>query len=281
MKKRGLFGLSLLLLLVAGCGPQTIPPAHVGVLFDGSHGYRKKLLTSQVVWVGLYQDLVLYPTSTHQATYVRNAREGEKGDTSIQASTIEGALLPTDVTVAFHVEPDHVLTAFNEFGTADMETIERDYVRGATIAAVNIVSGRHSIFELLSKDRAKFGPEVLVELKGDLLDWGLTVDNVYIGEVHPSEEINAKIQESLGRQNDLAQKDVEVKTAEADARTTIINSEKVAAQNQQLAGQGTKALSLYHLETRNLAIERWKAAGGHPPLQGDGRVPFTSSSVMP
>src|SRR5262249_39747989 len=101
-------------LLLPGCTQQG-PPATVGVLFDAERGIATTLLPPRVVWVGPYQRLILYPTAIQNATYVKNAKEGAlQGDASIKASTAEGAILPMDVTVAWHVQPDDVLRAFQE-----------------------------------------------------------------------------------------------------------------------------------------------------------------------
>ena len=132
---------------------------------------RAGLLQPKVVWVGPYQRLILYPTAIQNATYVKNAKEGAlQGDASIKASTAEGAILPMDVTVAWHVQPDDVVKAFQEFGTAEPSRIESIYLRWATSAAVNTVSGSHSIFDVISKDRAQIGPEVKAKILGGNFD---------------------------------------------------------------------------------------------------------------
>jgi regulator of protease activity HflC (stomatin/prohibitin superfamily) len=260
-------------LLLPGC-TQQVPPATVGVLFDANRGIATTLLQPRVVWVGPCQRLILYPTAIQNATYVKNAREGAiHGDASIKASTAEGAILPMDVTVAWHVQPDDVVKAFQEFGTADLSQIESLYLRWATSAAVNTVSGSHSIFDVISKDRAQIGPEVKAKLTPILARWGLTVDNVYIGEVYPSAEIQAKIQDSMAKRNELEQKRIELQQAQTEARTITIKAEQQAEQNRLLASQGEIALKLKRVELRQLAIQKWN---GSPPLVGDGTIPFTS-----
>jgi regulator of protease activity HflC (stomatin/prohibitin superfamily) len=263
-------------LLLPGC-TQQVPPATVGVLFDANRGIATTLLQPRVVWVGPYQRLILYPTAIQNATYVKNAREGAlQGDASVKASTAEGAILPMDVTVAWHVQPDDVVKAFQEFGTADLNRIEAIYLRWATSAAVNTVSGSHSIFDVISKDRAQIGPEVKAKLTPILARWGITVDNVYIGEVYPSAEIQAKIQDSMAKRNELEQKRIELQQAQTEARTITIKAEQQAAQNRLLASQGEIALKLKRVELRQLAIQKWNGA---PPLVGDGTIPFTNMQM--
>src|SRR6476469_7549254 len=82
----------------SGCGFKSIPPGSVGVKFNGASGVSTHLLRPEVVWVGWNEQLIIYPTNIQQATFVKNAQEGDKQrDDSIQAATSEGAVLPVDV----------------------------------------------------------------------------------------------------------------------------------------------------------------------------------------
>jgi regulator of protease activity HflC (stomatin/prohibitin superfamily) len=204
---------------------------------------------------------------------VRSASEGErKGDDSIRASTSEGATLPVDVTVAWHIDPENVVRAFQNFGTSDLQTIQSTFIRSTAMYAVNSVSGRRSIFDLTSRERAKFGPEVKVLLSPILGEFGITVDDVYIGEVFPSNEINAKVNERVAKRNELEKATIGLDQARIDAATILTNAQKQADLNRLLASQGAKAIELKRLENRRKAIEAWD---GHPSAIGDGRIPFT------
>jgi regulator of protease activity HflC (stomatin/prohibitin superfamily) len=266
----------LALALLSGC-TQQVPPASVGVKFDAESGISEKMIKPQVVWVKPHERLIVYPTSIRNASYLHSATEGEKqGEDSIKASTLEGATLPVDVTVAYHVAPERVLDAFQNFGTADLATIQREHIRWVTNYAVNVVSGQRSIFALTSTERATFGGEVKSVLAPILDHWGITVDNVYIGEVYPQSEVAQKVQERLATRNDLELAREARKRAETDAKTTLINAQKEAEQNRLLAAQGEKTIELKRIELRRAAIAKWD---GRPPLVGNGQIPFTGMAA--
>ena len=87
--------------LLTGCMRQ-IPPASVGVKFNARTGLSEHLVKPQVVWLGPMEKLIVYPTSIRNATYTKNTNEGERsGDDSIKASTMEGSILPADITTSF------------------------------------------------------------------------------------------------------------------------------------------------------------------------------------
>lgn len=259
-------------LFVRGCFKQ-IPPSSVGIKFNASSGISEQLLKPQVTFVGFRQRLIIYPTSIKNASYVRNSNEGERhGDDSIQASTIEGATLPVDVTVAWHVDPANVLKAFENFGTDDLGQVQSTFIRPSANYAVNVVSGSRSIFDLTSKERAQFGPEVKKVLGPILADFGITVDDVYIGEVFPNSEINKKVSERVAKRNELEQASIALDQAKIDAKTILTVAKKQAELNRQLALQGDQAIELRRLENRRKAIDAWD---GNPSQVGDGTIPFT------
>ena len=271
------FSLTLTALwFLVGC-TREIPPATVGVKFSGDTGISERLIKPQVVWLGLREKLIVYPTSIKNATYVKNAHEGEKaGDDSIRASTSEGAILPVDVTVAYHVQPEDVLKAFNNFGTEDLAIVQRKFIRWTAVYGINVVSGSKSIFDLSSKERAMFGKDVKAVVGPILLSWGITVDDVYIGEVYPNDSVKQKIEERIALKNGLELAKNERQRADIEAKTVMTNAGKDAELNRLLQQGNEKILELKRLELQKLAIEKWD---GRPPVIGEGSIPFTNIRV--
>jgi regulator of protease activity HflC (stomatin/prohibitin superfamily) len=271
------FLLAITCALLTGCYQQ-IPPSSVGIKFTANNGISEKLVKPQLTYVGPMQKLIIYPTSIRNSSYVRNNAEGSRrGDESIRASTVEGATLPVDVTVAWHVDPANVVTAFESFGTSDLDEIQRVFIRSSTTFAVNVVAGQRSIFDLTSKERAQFGPDVKKVLEPMLAEFGITVDDVYIGEVFPSDEINNKVNERVAKRNELEKATIGLEQARIDAKTVLTNARKQAELNKQLAAQGDKAIELKRLENRRKAIEAWN---GQPSQVGDGSIPFTNIKLQ-
>lgn len=267
---------AVLLFSVRGCWQQ-IPPASVGIKFNASNGISDKLIRPQLTFVGPLERLIIYPTSMKNASYVRSSKEGERAeDDSIQACTVEGATLPVDVTVAWHVDPAEATTAFRNFGTEDLDYIQANFIRYIAIYGVNAVSGRSSIFDLTAKERQKFGPEVKKFIQPIMNDYGLTVDEVYVGEVYPAAEVLAKVQERVSKRNEFELAKVNLEKARIDAKTMMTNAERDAEVNRLKAQQGEKAVALRRLELRKMALEKWD---GKPPMVGDSSIPFTDITV--
>ena len=267
--------LAVLALSLTGCMRQ-IPPASVGIRFDPGSGISNALVRPQVVWLRFREQLIIYPTSIRNATYTKGGTEGERsGDDSIPASTVEGSILPVDVTVSYHVEPGDVVKTFGNFGTEDLEDVQKVFIRNTTIYAVNVVTGQRSIFDLTSKDRAAFSGQIKRIVAPIMQGWGITVDDVFVGEVYPNDAVKSKVEERIAMRNGLELAKVGFQRAEIDAQTTLTNAKKDAEINALLAQQGEKTLELRRLELLRKAIDKWD---GKTPIIGGQTIPFTNMS---
>jgi regulator of protease activity HflC (stomatin/prohibitin superfamily) len=258
--------------------PVEIPPAQVGIKFSATNGFSEQLLKPQVVWTGYQQRLILYPTNIHNATYTRGGHGAAEraGNDSINTSTNEGAILPVDVTVAYHVDPANVLTVYQNFGTNDIKDIQTTFIRPVTNWAMNTVSGTRSVFELTSKERATFGTRVKEVLGPKLEGWGITVDDVLIGEIYPPDDVKAKVDERIGVRAELETATVGLKRAEVEAETIRTKAREQSEVNKRLGQAGDQTLQLRRIELRRKAIEKWDGAA---PLTGDGKIPFTNQEI--
>lgn len=261
-----------------GCWQQ-IPPASVGIKFSATNGISETLLKPHLTVVYPFQQLIIYPTSMKNASYVKSTTDGSSNrDESIVASTMEGAALPVDVTVAWHVDAGNVVTAFKNFGTDNLTEIQENFIRYIAIYGVNAVSGQQSIFSLTAKDRESFGPKVKEVIKPILEEYGVTVDEVYIGEVYPAQEIMDTVADRVTKRNELELAKVNLERARIDAKTLVTNAERDMEVNALKAQQGETAVELRRLEIYKKALSKWN---GVPPEIGSPKVPFTDIKVNP
>jgi len=272
----GSIGLSL---CVVGCNPyKQIPPGSVGVVFDAYSGISTTVLKPGVVYQGINDRNVICTSSIHNASYVRNAQQGERtGDDSVIATTVEGAQLPIDLTVVWHVDPANTVDVFKNFGTENLEDIQRDFIRYIAIFGVNAASGNKSIFDITSKDRAKFGPEVRSIISPIMSNLGLTCDDVYVGETYPSQDIDTLVKDRISKRNELQIVTNNLQRAKIEATTTINNAKASADINRLKAQQGDEAVELKKRDIIRLLISKWDGA---PPEIGDGGIPFINPALL-
>lgn len=268
-----LLPLALLAGGLSGCAT-TIPPGHAAIIFDANSGIKQHLLRPRFVWTNPFtQRLIVYPTSITTASYVQSSSEGERrGDDSIKSVTQEGAILPMDVSVTYRVRADDegLRTVFEQFGTTDIHEIQEEHIRTAAQVAVNEVTGREGIFDLISKDRNKLGPAVKEEMKPFMDRWGFVLDDVSIREVHPQKEITERIVAQQNARQEMERAKIALKQAAVEAQTTLVNAQKTAEQNRLLSQQGKQALQLKKLELYQEFVKKWN---GRSPIIGTSPVP--------
>lgn len=266
----------LAVLSLTGCYSR-IPPSSVGIKFSASNGISENLVKPQVTWVGFRQKLFIYPTSIQNSTYVKQRTENEESmGSAINATTLEGSSLPVDTTVAWHVDASTVHKVFDEFGERQLEDIEQTFIRYYAQYAVNVVSGSRSIFDLTSTERKDFGPRVKAELTPLLAAHGIIVDDVLIGEVHPEEQVQAKVRERIQVSSLLEKAKTDLQRARVEANTKIKQAEGIARLNQLRSQQADKAIEQRKLELRRKAAEGWD---GKPSEYGSGTIPFTNITI--
>ncbi len=260
---------------ITGCSPHAIPQGSVGVKFNGATGISDHILKPEWVWTSWFNErLIIYPTSIQTASYVHRVREGEKQkDDSIRATTSEGATLPMDVTVSYRIPADKssVVTVFKTFGVPDNDPdhplayIQSNFIRWSVIAAVNDVSARHTLFNLLTKDRATIGNDVKAELDPIMSKWGLRLESVQIREIHPPAEIERKLNEQQQARAEVKQLLIKKQQATTDGQTLVIQAQAEAAKNELLSKQGDQAVALKRLELHRIFNEKWD---GEPASYG-------------
>ena len=265
--------------LLSGCTPHSIPQGSVGIKFNGATGISDHILKPEWVWVGWYNEsLILYPTSIQTISYVHNTKEGDKlKDDSIRATTSEGASLPVDVTVSYRIPADKgsVLTVFKTFGIPDNDPshplayIQSNFIRWAVISAVNDVSARHTLFNLLTKDRATFGVDIKTELEPIMAKWGLRLESVQIREIHPPAEIEKKLNDQQQARAEVKQLLIKKQQAITDGQTLVIQAQAEAAKNELLSQQGDQAVALKRLELHRIFNEKWD---GEPAAYGPNPI---------
>jgi hypothetical protein len=262
-----------------GCNPYAqIPPSSVGVVFDAYSGISNTVLKPGVVYKGWNDQIIIYPTSIHNASYVQNANEGERqGNDSIIATTVEGAQLPVDITVVWHVDPANTVTVFQNFGSDDLHEIQENFIRYVAIYGVNAASGTKSIFDITSKDRAQFGPEVKDIISPILSSMGLSCDDVYVGETHQDEDIDALVKQRVAKRNELQIVENKLQEAKIEATTLVNNARATADINKLKSQQGPEAIELKKRQIQQELVDKWD---GVAPQVSDGSIPFISPSML-
>ena len=257
-----------------------VPAGNVGIKFyllGKDKGVDYDVLTPGRYWIGINEELYLFPTFTQNYVWTQNKTEGSENDESITFQTKEGLTVNADVGITYHINPSFVPKIFQMYKRGINEITDvflRNMVRDAFVQAAS----NNEIEYLYGIGKTELLKDVERIVKSQVDSIGIVIDKIYlIGNMRlPKtvvEALNRKIeakQRAQQRENELreaeAQAAKKVAEAEGKAKSILVEAKAQAEANRILAKSLTKELVQYK------SIEKW--SGKLPTYTGGGAIPF-------
>lgn len=262
--------------LLAGCSK--VPAGYVGIkvyLLGSSKGVDSEALGVGRYWIGVNENLYLYPTFQQNYTWTKDIEEGVSQDESFTFQTSEGMQVGADIGISYHLDPDSVPKIFQKYRKGINE-ITNVYLRNHVRDALNKVSSTMRVEDLYGKKKSEFMENVVHLVKNKVSDIGISIDEIYlIGSFRLPQTVvialNRKLeatQMAQQRQNEVAQAraeaDKKIENARGEAESILTVAKAQADANRILAQSLTPNLVKYK------QIERWN--GVLPKITGNKSV---------
>lgn len=262
--------------LLSGCSK--VPAGYVGIkvyLLGGSKGVDSETLGVGRYWVGVNENLYLYPTFQQNYIWTQNIEEGSDKDESFTFQTSEGMQVGADIGISYHLDPDSVPKIFQKYRKG-IDEITNVYLRNHVRDALNKVSSTMRVEDLYGKKKSEFMENVIYLVKDKVADIGIDIDEIYlIGSFRLPQTVvialNRKLeatQMAQQRQNEVAQAraeaDKRIENARGEAESILTVAKAQADANRILAQSITPNLVQYK------QIERWN--GVLPKITGNKSV---------
>ena len=271
-------GLLLLLMVsflgLSGC-MEKVPAGHVGVkvyLLGKSKGVDSEELGVGRYWIGINEELYLFPTFQQNYVWTKSAHEGADKDESITFQTKEGMDCNADLGITYHINPSKVTTIFQKYrkGVAEITDI---YIRNQVRDALVEEASSLAVEEVYGVGKTELIKKVQGRVQSQLKDTGIEVDKLYwVGSVRLPETVLAALNSKVGATQKAQQRENELREAEAQAKKTIAEAEGRARANAILSSSITSQVIEYKkMENEARRIEKWD--GKLPKVQG-GNTPF-------
>ncbi len=268
MKSRilGLFLALLAVPVLTGCY-EKVPAGNVGIkiyLLGGSKGVDHEVVGVGRYWIGMNEDLVLFPTYQQTYQFTAATTEGKPVDESFTFQTSEGLSVNMDMGVSYQIDPDHVADLYQKFRKGPDEITE-GFLRNIIRDDLNKLGAKDSIAGILGAGKQKMFDTLQSQVAADVKMIGLKNLRLFtIGELRlpktVKDAIDAKI--TANQKANQAQNELAVSQAEAA---------KVVAEAQGQAQANTlKQKTLTPELIQWAAIEKW-----------DGKLPNVSGGAIP
>jgi len=269
--------MSALLLSAVGCSK--VPAGNVGIKFyllGGSKGVDYEELSPGRYFIGINEELYLFPTFTQNYVWTKNVAEGSKNDESITFQTMEGMSVNADVGITYNIIPDKASTVFERYKKGIEEITDvflRNMVRDAFVKSAST----KEVESVYGKGKSKLLEEVEDIVRTQVDSMGINIEKIYlVGDMRlPQQVINA-LNKKIEATQRSAQKENELREAEAEAQKKIATANGNAIAILNVAKAQAKANRLLSASlTKNLidnkAIEKWN---GLLPSVSGGNTPF-------
>jgi len=266
--------LVLLLAVVSLASCSKVPAGNVGIKFyllGGEKGVDYETIAPGRYYIGVNEDLYLFPTFNQTKVWSSDVREGSDTNDEFVYQSSRGLRLTSSVSVEYHIVKENVPAVFETYKTG-CDEISDKVLRNALRDAFNMEGSKRTAEEVYGDGKIDFMKAVTEVAKAKALTKGITIDDVYlIGNVGipptVTDALNLKIkagQLADQREDELRQTEAEAKkvVAEADgfALATIVRAEAQAKANIILARSITPNLVKY------LEVEKW--GGVKPKVMG-------------
>jgi regulator of protease activity HflC (stomatin/prohibitin superfamily) len=284
---------ALALSSLTGC--EKVPAGNVGVkvyLLGSSKGVDVEELTPGRYWIGINEELYLFPTFQQNYTWtyewVDDNNDGKRdqdevADESIAFQTKEGLGVSADIGISYTVDPTKVSVLFQKYRKG-IDEITDLYLRNMVRDTFVKVAGSRSIEDVYGAGKEALLKEVEDRVRTEVAPFGIIVEKLYwAGSPRLPQtvvaSINAKIeatQKAQQRENEIQQTKAEaekqIEAARGEAESRLINA-KAEADAIRIKGE---ALAENPKLVELSAIEKWN--GVLPTITG-GAVPFVNVPV--
>lgn len=278
--------ITILAIMVFSYGCSYVKPGHVGVkvyLLGGEKGVDTEELPVGRYWIGINEELHLFPTFTQNYVWTMDSNEGSKNDESFKFQTVGGLVVGADIGISYAIDPTKATSIFQKYRKG-VDEITDIYLRNMVRDALVKVAGDKKIDYVYGIGKADLIEAVEKRVRDEVAEIGIIIEKVYwIGELRlPKivvDAINNKIkatQKTGQRQNEVAQviaeadKVREKAKGDADAILLVATAEAAAI---KIKGDALKnSPDVVKLN----AIDKWN--GVLPRFTGGGAVPFIDIS---
>lgn len=277
--------MACLLLGLSGCNLEKVPSGYVGVkvyLLGGSKGVDNEEVGVGRYWLGINEDLYLFPTFTQNYVWTQAADEGSPEDESITFQTKEGMSVGADVGISYHIDPEKVSIIFQKYRKGVEEITDiflRNMVRDAFVKAAS----KRPVEDVYGEGKAELVEAVIANVKAQTDPIGIVLEGIYlIGDMRlpPAviQALNAKIgatQKAQQRENEIREAEAEAKkviaAANGDAEAIKLRAQAEADANRIVSASITPELVRYE------QVKKWdgalsKITGGATPLISMGEM---------
>ena len=231
-------GLALMLCVgLAACSK--VPAGNVGVkinLLGSDKGVNSEELGPGRYWIGINEELYLFPTFSQNYTWTQAPDETGNEDESLSFQDRDGLIANADVGITYSIDPTKATEIFEKYRKGINE-ITDIYLRNMVRDALVKRASSQPLEYLYGPGKSELIDNVQKDVSSQVASIGIRVEKIYwIGAIRLPPEIAARISEKIGASQKTMQRRAEVEQTKAEADKAIEEARGIA-QSQVVAAE--------------------------------------------
>jgi len=242
----------LIVILVILDGLVSVPPGHVGIIYDRGRGVLNNELPAGLhLKIPFWQVSYLMDVRTQEYTMSVAAGEGAVfSDDSMTAPTQDGQTVKVDATVLFHVDPEQAAELFREVGPDYIQKIVRPIARSQIRAQV----ANYTAIDVYAKKREEAEKKINEQIKALYQDKYIVLESVLLRHIAFSEQYAQAIEDKQVAEQGIQKaeyqrleaeklKEKKIIEAQADAEAIRLKGEVLQANPQVIQFEFVQKMS--------------------------------------
>jgi len=200
-----------------------------------------------------FAQIIKLPTRTQDYTMTSVEEENQTltstsgQNDAIEAKASDGATVWLDITVLYRVEAEKAPQIYKELGLTYTEKVVRPVIR----SSIREVMANYSVIEIFSTKRDEIQTTLYEQMKSELEDRGIVVEDVLLRRVNLSQTLYESIELKLAAQQEAEKYEfiLQKETQEAERKRIEAAGQRDA---QKIIAEGLTSNYLYYLYIQNL-----------------------------
>lgn len=230
-----------------------IPQGHVGVVYS-VNGVKEDTKSPGWHLTAPFDKVNKYPTKTQTHKYK-----------DLNVATSDGKNLVMDIDVSYKVDATKAVDLFNRFGSADIEELEKGYLRSRVQDNVRQAISKYSVIDAFGVKTGEIKQDTLDKLNKNLKSQGFIIDDIALSSPKADKNTQKAIDERVKANQELERTKVDKQIAEENAK-----KKEVEAKGEKKAND-IRSKSLTDEVLQQQLIEKWD---GKQPIEigGNGTI---------
>lgn len=258
----GLIAIAITLSFVTSCSK--VPAGNVGIkvyLLGKEKGVDLEVLPVGRYWIGMNEDLYIFPIFQQNETWTRNGDPGSKNDESFTFQTIEGMSVNASLGIAYQLDADKVPLIFQRYRRG-VEELTDVVIRNAVRDALNIVAAQFTVEQVYGKGKEELLNKVEDKVRKQFEKEGIRIISLsYISSLRLPDNVVAALNAKIEATQQAQKVENEVAKARAEAEIAIAKArgDREAMNLKQMAIT-PMLIEWERLQVQRESIQKWNGA---------------------